>query len=403
MIRTFSVTMQFFRITMQFFLATLLPFLVTLLIFLVVLLTFLLAAVPAAQAQPCPQFPANCPDNTVTDRGSPDDSVARLLNPLIPQEVAMENRLRQWAQTLVNSIAQKEGWEVVEIADDAAAGYRNTTDAVLAYDRRPAHWFHMTWQFIVSKDSLQAWRDWLTGFSQRRLDATQQYMSNINAKQGAIQAYMDSANYWGDLMAKYMTSHIEQYQKDLVAGNKTGISTYEKGVEVYRKRQDGFLNKAAELQKDPSAEKASADADQESNSQKLRHRDATVVILEFDFNNRIAQTAGNKVPSPPGSAPAIKWYANPEPELLDNVHFFTHSRHMALWLIGAWAPNPDRDGSYQSTWSASRDETHTYSNKKIKCDKVQNLFCQVSGNAAAMRRILADLPADELEKLITRP
>lgn len=369
-----------------------------------VLLLSVLSMLPALsplQAQPCPQSPASCPDLR-DNPGSTDDSVSRLSDPVLPCEVAMENRLRLWASTLVNDIARKENWDVTEIYEALGSGYRDTDDALLAYDKRPAHWCRMIWQFVVDKDSLKAWRTWLEDYGQRRLDQTHQYTARLNDKQGAIQSYMDSANYWGGQMSKYMSDHITQYQKDLVAGDKTGISAYEKGVAVYRNKQDYFINKASALQKDPQAEKDNTDADKEANAQKLRFSDASTVIIEFDFNGNIAETAGRKRPSPSGSPNTVTWYSIPDPDLLNAVNYFTHSHIMALWTIGGWNPQPGPDGGYAAAWAADRSNKKDGTIKKIKCDKVQNLYVRVSGNAAAMRRILAGLPAGDMERLLTR-
>lgn len=356
-----------------------------------------------SHAQPCPQFPAACPDLR-SDPGSAGDSISRLGSPVLPCEVAMENRLRNWAAALVNNIASKEKWDVTEIYEALGGGYRDENDAVLVYERRPAHWARMVWQFVVDKDSLQAWRGWLEDLSRRRLDQAGRSLARINSRQGTTQAYMDSANYWGGLMAKYMTDHIAQYQKDLAAGNKTGVNVYEKGVDAYRNKQDYFINKATDLQKDPQGEKDNADREKEFNVQKLRFHEACVVVIEFDFNNRLVETAGGKrTASPGGSPPAAKWYAIPQPDLLDAVNYYTHSHNMALWMVGSWAPQPDTYGNYNAVWAADKSNWRTVTAKKIKSDKIQNLFIRISGNAAAMRRILADLPAEEFERLITRP
>lgn len=352
-------------------------------------------------AQPCPQFPAACPELRA-DPGSAEDSISRLDNPVLPCEVAMENRLRHWTAALVHDIARKEGWEVTEIYEALGDGYRDNDYSVLVYDKRPAHWSRMVWQFVVNKDSLQAWRHWLEDYGQRRLDQTHRYTARLTDKQGAIQAYMDSANYWGGLMSKYMTDHITQYQKDLTTGNKSGISAYEKGVDAYRKKQDYFINKAADLQKDPQADKENTDADQESTAQKLRFSEASTVIIEFDFNGDLAETGGSKRAAPSGSPPAVRWYYIPEPDLLTRVNYYEHSHNMALWTIGPWNPQPNQFGGYAASWAADRTNRKGVTIKKIKCDKLQNFYVRVSGNAAAMRRILADLPAGEMERLLTR-
>jgi len=371
---------------------------------LFVVLFLALSALPTLSplhAQPCPQFPATCPDLR-DDPGSADDSVSRLNNPVLPCEIAMENRLRHWAGALVNDIARKEGWDVAEIYEALSSGYRDDDYSVLVYDKRPAHWSRMVWQFVVDRDSLRAWRRWLEDFGQRRLDQTHQYTARLNDRQGAIQAYMDSAGYWGGQMSKYMNDHIAQYQKDLVAGNKAGISAYEKGMAVYRNKQNNFINKAADLQKDPQAGKDNTNADAESNANSLRFSDASTVIIEFDFNGDLAETGGSKRVAPSGSSPAVRWYSIPEPDLLNNVNYYTHSHNMALWMIGGWNPQANQFGGYAASWAADRTNRKGVTIKKIKCDKLQNFYVRVSGNAAAMRRILADLPAVDMEKMVTR-
>ncbi|HVU57560.1 MAG TPA: hypothetical protein VHD83_21000 [Puia sp.] len=366
---------------------------------LTVLLTGLL--VTTAHAQSCPQYPATCPDLR-DNPGSSDDSISRLDNSVLPCEIAMENRLRNWAAMLVNDIARKEKWDVAEIYEALGSGLKDTNGVVLAYERRPAHWVRMVWQFVVDKDSLRAWGEWLRDFNQRRLDQGRQYFSRANAKKEALQSYMDSAIYWNNQMAKYIGDHMTQYQKDLRADNKAGINTYEKGLDLYRRRYDYFQKKMADLQKDPQGEQNNADADKESNEQTIRFHDASVVVIEFDFNDNTVGTADNKKTPPPGSPPGVKWYTIPEPDLRDAVNYYTHSHNMAIWMAGSWGPKPNSYGYYTASWSADRNNSRIFTIKKIKSDKVQNLYVRVSGNAAAMKRILVSLSAGDMEQWITR-
>jgi hypothetical protein len=370
-------------------------------LFYSLLLTGLMLATPRHLPAQCPLSPANCPDLR-DNPGSPDDSISRLSNPVLPCEITMENRLRQWAASVVNNIAAKEKWDASEIYEALGSGFRDSAWSVLVYDRRPAHWSRMVWQFVVDKDSLKAWRAWLQDFGQRRLDQTNQWSARLTDKTGAIQAYMDSALYWGNQMSKYMNDHIAQYQKDLQADNKAGINNYEKGVEVYRRRQDYFINKSADLQKDPQGDKETARADDESKTNNLRFSEASLVIIEFDFNGNVAETGGNKRAAPPGSPSPAKWYYLPEPDLHGNVNYFGHSHNMALWMIGGWNPQPGENGLFAPAWAAVRGNGKSVTVKKIKCDKLQNFYVRVSGNAAAMQRILADLPAGEMERLIAQ-
>src|SRR5262249_19037364 len=80
----------------------------------------------AGFAQPCKYFPADCPETRSDPYGSPEDSVSRLDNPVIPIEVTMENRLRIKVTDWMNHVAAKEGWEVVQIPwRHGARGSRN--------------------------------------------------------------------------------------------------------------------------------------------------------------------------------------------------------------------------------------------------------------------------------------
>lgn len=82
----------------------------------------------------------------------------------------MENRLRNQMTGMMNRIAAKEGWEVVELSEDLASGARDANGNVLSYPMRSPHWMQFHFQFIVDADSLKAWSRWLMEFAQRRLD-----------------------------------------------------------------------------------------------------------------------------------------------------------------------------------------------------------------------------------------
>lgn len=82
----------------------------------------------------------------------------------------MENRLRAKLLGWMERVAQKEGWEYVELSEDLASGERDANGNVLAYPQRPPHWMVFRFQFIINTDSLRAWDNWQQSFAQRRLD-----------------------------------------------------------------------------------------------------------------------------------------------------------------------------------------------------------------------------------------
>ena len=138
-----------------------------------------------ASAQ-CVFSPADCPEST--DYGSADDSSSRLANPVLPLEITLENHLRRWTGELIERIAAREHWRYVELTESSSSGARATDGSVLAYPLRPPHWMMISYQLIVSEDSLGAWLNWIRAFGQRRLDATMAYAKQQVSHDAAVKA-----------------------------------------------------------------------------------------------------------------------------------------------------------------------------------------------------------------------
>jgi len=361
-------------------------------------------------AQPCPQYPADCPGEDYPNLDLSEDSIAMLGNPIVPQEEAMQHRLRFWTAALMNRIAQKEGWEVVELSEGGASGFRDLppNDTPLNYALRPPHSFEISFQFIVNKDSLAAWAAWVKDLSERRLADVNQYANRMASVENKRQAYMDSANYYGDQKASYMTAHMQTHQQALMSGNKSASASYEKAVGAYDKKANYWINKATDLQKDASSEKTQGDADEERKTVGLRYRDATVVTVEFRFNGENALTNDVK---PNAASPAtavgsgyalLRWYNNPEPFLNDPLALFPHSRNFVMALIGGWNPHPDANGIFYPAFRSNKQAMDKTTPKAIKCDRVQAISIHIAGNKGALGRLLAEVPAAELNNLIVK-
>jgi hypothetical protein len=371
------------------------------------LLVAALCAPVLSHAQACPQYPADCPAFDYPNLDPAEDSVGMLDNPLVPQEVAMQHLLRRWTTAWMTQIAQKEGWEVTELSEGGASGYRDLPphDTPLNYALRPPHWFEISFQFIINKDSLAAWADWIKDLSERRLADVNQYASRIASVEDKRKAYMDSANYYGDLKANYMTAHMQSYQQALMSGSKSGTAAYEKAVDAYDKKVNYWINKATDLQKDASSEKTQSDADKERTTVGLRFRDATVVTVEFRFNGENAlineSHAAGDAPAAAGYGLA-RWYNNPAPYLKDPLALFTHSRNFVLLLDGPWNLHPDANGIFYPSFRSNKQAIDQKTPKAIKSDRVQAMSVHIAGNKAAIGRLLADLPAAQLNSLIVK-
>lgn len=291
---------------------------------------FLVAGHPAA-AQDCRFFPADCPVNGAAGYGSPDDSLSRLDNPVLPREVAMENRLRRLATDIVSRIAAKQGWDYVELSEDYCPGNRDARAQVLAYPLRPPHWVVFHYQLVVNRDSLQAWLAWLKEFSQRRMDRTTSEMNELAA-------------------------HPENAQ----------------------------LNKRAQEEQ--------AAFDTERNRQRIHFREASLLIVEIGFNTDFTRTP-NGIATPPVSGTPI-WLNNPAPDPIA-VDLINRSHTSALLLKGDWHRS---GGGYIAAFRGDRASSDEGTVKRIKCDEVQTIGLQLSGNAAAIHQFLALLPAADLDQ-----
>jgi hypothetical protein len=119
----------------------------------------------------CALTPAECPAEPRYPYGSVEDSVQRMGNPLVPQEITLENRLRGVATRIMDQITAKEHWSYSVLSESNGIGYNLADGAVLKSSLRPPHWFTIQYQIIVDGDSLDAWRSWLQEFAQRRYAA----------------------------------------------------------------------------------------------------------------------------------------------------------------------------------------------------------------------------------------
>ena len=362
---------------------------------------------PHLYAQSCPESPADCPDRDYVNTDRAEDSTERILNPLVPQEISMEYRLRDLTGRLVRSVAAREHWaEPVEITEGGASGFRTSTGAVLPYSLRPPHYFTITWRVVVNPDSLQKWQNWLIDFANRRTDNMRAYSAVAVSKQDVFLRYRDSASYYSDRKADYMTAHYAAYQQAVMAGNKAGIDAYEKAIAVYDKKIDAFLNKAGDSQKNTDAENSEKNFDAEQKNMSFTFRESVVLLVEFNFNpdqagpnNSTIKAAGTI--SQPGFR-LLKWYFNQEPQMNDNVHAFDRSKNIVIGLTGGWNLVLDRNDAYVSSFKQDKTSTNKTDPKAIKCDQVQSASLYLSGNKAAMKKFLADFEVEEWNRVIVK-
>jgi hypothetical protein len=98
----------------------------------------------------------------------------------------------------------------------------------------------------------------------------------------------------------------------------------------------------------------------------------------------------------------LRGYTNPEPYLNDPLALFPHSKNFVLALIGEWNTHPDANGIYYPSFRAEKRNLDKTTPKVIKCDQVQTMSIHIAGSKAGVSRVIADLPASQLNSLIAK-
>ncbi len=299
-------------------------------LFPIVLIAGLLAGPSSGFAQPCPIRPADCPDRDYANADLAEDSISRLHNPLVPEEVSMEFRLRGQTGEFVRRLAAEQHWqEPVELTEWGTSGYRLPNEDVMPYPQRPPHCFGITWEIIVNKDSLAAWANWTNSMGEK----LQAMMS---------QSFQSSAS----------PSDQQKAVKDMAAFDK------------------------------------------ERKARNLQFREATVLLLQFDFNmDKANGIKGKPVGESAVSGCALaRRYDNPEPDITDALHSYMHSANVALVLVGPWNTKLTAngyEGFFESPFYQDKQARDRTSHKKIGSDQVQGISLYLSGNKAAIQKILS--------------
>jgi len=146
-----------------------------------------------------------------------------------------------------------------------------------------------------------------------------------------------------------------------------------------------------------SADKQGREFDKEQQRLTVQYREGSTMIVEVEFNSEFARIVGR----PAGSAPAtaasgqVIWENNADPDP-NTVDFPARVHANAILLIGNWKRQAD-GGGYRPTWYYDKRATDEVSEKRIRSTQLQSIDVRLSGNAAAMRKWLADMSVQEFQ------
>lgn len=309
-------------------------------------------------AQDCGQYPADCPKSGIE---AAQDSDVCIRNFILPEEISMNSKARKAFTALMQKIAGARHWELYEYNEDAGPGYSNSDYSnmkPLAKTLRPPHHYRIAFQFIVNRDSLQAWKDWISNTLQpAATNSVAQFQQAGNSeKMNTAGQYMDSAQYYSNLKAKFLTDNMSQYQ--------------------------------------------------DKEKQTLIFRNAVLLRVSFDVNESISLSSGEprintvRPLQISGSAVALLLH-NDYPDRTTTDDAFQQSTDLAFLLFGKWNLQPDAAHGYTAAYAADRRNTDQASVKKTPGEKIQTITLHIEGRPDYINRFLPLLDVQQLNALIT--
>jgi hypothetical protein len=362
----------------------------------------------SARAQTCQQFPADCPETGNIE--ATQDRTTCINNWISQQEIDMQNRLRKFTTDMMEAIAAKNKWQVYELSEMPGAGQAIDGNTKLLPDAlRPPYQYSISFIFIVNDDSLRAWQNWYHNDLMEKsnaVTASYQEAGNNTASVNAQQRYTDSANYYGTVMAKYMTDHQDEYQKAITSNDAKAQKKYEDGLKKIQDKVNEYINKANGKQSETlsSANSKSENLQEYRKRNTIAYRNATMLRVSFVFNqNMTPSLSENAKLVKPLTVPNSSFSAlfhNGDPDQTQTHSSFATSTDFAFILFGKWNTKSNEYKSYRATYSFDKAATDVTTNKKTPSDKVQTTSVGIEGSTRNINQFIQSLPTQNLNAMI---
>jgi len=372
-----------------------------------VLLLLLCVITKAVHSQECTYFPADCPQTG--DIEAAQDSDACINNLVVAEEIMMQNDLRRVFTSMMNEIARNRNWDVYEYTEESGGGVGSNGKATPYPLRRPYQYL-ISFNFIVNKDSLEAWQNWysndLKNASEKVADSYKQSASNASEDK-STQEYFDSAMYYSNLKAKYMSDHAAEYQKAILGGDTKAQKRYEDESKKYDERINAFINR----KNDKTEATFSASKSQYSNLETYQHkntiafRNGSTIRVTLNVNDYIATAndGDKKVVKQLGTPTTIGLLLhNDSPNEHEVFGQYLRSTDIALLLFGKWLPKPDESHNYHSGYFADKKNMDAVTVKEIPCDRVQTIVLHIEGSQKYVNQFLQLLDMQKLNSLVVK-
>jgi hypothetical protein len=343
-------------------------------------------------AQDCQYFPADCPD-----AGSIEAALSasvRSGNGLTKKEIEMQDQMRNLTTDMMQHAAKILGWQMIEI--DEIVNLDPFQSAGTPAPLRSPRGFGIEFEFIVNKDSLKAWKDWLIDFSNSYQNATADYMNKQNdiANSPEYKQYTDSANKYLKLYTDYLTVHQDE----------GGSLFADKKLKYYLAKQKEYSGKQVALINMNSSAGTADTFDKEKAERTKHYRAESIVQVFFSFNDGVGiiRSEGGDVQvsnyNLPGAAYAKSVHLlEPDPNTIP--WHFDQWENMDVLLFGKWLPESVQSKDYTAAFTL-HGQADERTPKKISSDKIQTIVIHVMGNKGNMNKLIQQLNVDKLNAAI---
>ncbi|HVT84372.1 MAG TPA: hypothetical protein VHD35_04175 [Chitinophagaceae bacterium] len=340
-----------------------------------------------SSAQLCEYAPADCPDETGIN------TAQYLTEGLIPQEIEIKNQFMNKITDMMLKAAKQLHWQGMELG--AVAGSGPLQAGATPYEYRSPRMIFDEWQFIVDKDSITAWKNWLEDFGNRSLNNLNSYTDKTNeiANSPLYKAYSDSIDYYMNKSTEYIQNHQSE-----------GLTVMEsKGYKSLQSKINDFIDKRTKLMQ--PAEKSYANPDTERILQTARFREGATLHIEFYVNYsaaNIKSSDNDKVQNfpVPGSF-FSKFVTVASPIISNNPDDPGRYKHFLTILLGKWSKKMNQYNGYNSQFADLPGQNDEHTLKKIKSDKIQTITVYIMGSEKNIQKILPFIDILSLDNMTT--
>jgi hypothetical protein len=337
-------------------------------------------------AQQCPYFPADCPNEDGIN------TAKYATEGLLPEEIAIKNKFRDAITDMMLHASKQLHWQAMELG--AVAGSGPMQAGATPYEYRSPRMIFSEWQFIVDKDSMVAWKNWLEDFGSRSLNNMNSYADKSTeiSNSPRYKAYSDSI----DDYSNRSTTYIEKHQSE-------GLAVLDsKAYKLLQSKMNEFIDKRARLMK--TAEESYINPDNERILQTIRFREGSTVHALFFVNYSASSIKSGDDDNVsdyklPGSFIAkIITVASPTISLhTDDPGRYKH--YMAI-LLGKWGKKMNQFNGYNSQFADLPGQNDEHTLKKLKSDKIQTISIYIIGSEKNIQKILPFINISTLNNMI---